>query len=82
MEIHPLTWELQIFMRHLIVITRILPVAATILLTTAFSSAQFVGNNPQAVEKRVDDLVSKMTLMRRSISSAETLPSAHIPSHD
>ena len=34
-----------------------------ILLAAALSSsAQFVGNNPQAIEKRVDDLVSKMTL--------------------
>jgi len=52
----------RIFMRHLIAVRRILPVAATLLLTTVFSSAQFVGNNPEAVEKRVDELVSKMTL--------------------
>jgi beta-glucosidase len=33
-----------------------------ILATSLFSSAQFVGSNPQAVEKRVDDLVANMTL--------------------
>jgi len=48
-------------MRHTIAVTRF-TIAATLLLTTAFSSAQFVGNNPQAVDKRVDDLLAKMTL--------------------
>src|SRR5271154_452678 len=37
-------------------------VAGAILAAGLFSSAQFVGNNPQAVEKRVDDLVAKMTM--------------------
>jgi beta-glucosidase len=36
--------------------------AAALLSTSIFASAQFVGNNPQAVEKRVDDLLAKMTL--------------------
>jgi beta-glucosidase len=36
--------------------------AAALLSTSLFASAQFVGNNPQAVEKRVDDLLAKMTL--------------------
>jgi beta-glucosidase len=36
--------------------------AAALLSTSVFASAQFVGNNPQAVEKRVDDLLAKMTL--------------------
>lgn len=36
--------------------------AGAILATSLLSSAQFVGNNPQAVEKRVDDLVANMTL--------------------
>ena len=48
-------------MRHTIAVTRF-TVAATLFLTTVISSAQFVGNNPQAVDKRVDDLVAKMTL--------------------
>jgi beta-glucosidase len=37
-------------------------VAMVLLSTSVFVSAQFVGNNPQAVEKRVDDLLTKMTL--------------------
>ncbi|MBV8437932.1 MAG: glycoside hydrolase family 3 C-terminal domain-containing protein [Silvibacterium sp.] len=38
-------------------------VAAGVLLSTCLTSfAQFVGNDPQAAEKRADDLVSKMTL--------------------
>lgn len=36
--------------------------AAALLSTSVFASGQFVGNNPQAVEKRVDDLLAKMTL--------------------
>jgi beta-glucosidase len=48
-------------MRHTIAVTRF-TVAATLFLTAIISSAQFVGNNPQAVDKRVDDLLSKMTL--------------------
>jgi beta-glucosidase len=37
-------------------------VAVAFLSTSVFVSAQFVGNNPQGVEKRVDDLLAKMTL--------------------
>jgi len=36
--------------------------AGAIFSVSLFSSAQLVGNSPQAVEKRVDDLVAKMTL--------------------
>jgi beta-glucosidase len=43
------------------IICRLL-VAVAFLSTSLFVSAQFVGNNPQAVEKRVDDLLAKMTL--------------------
>jgi len=35
---------------------------ATLFLAGLSSSAQFVGSNPQAVDKRVDDLLAKMTL--------------------
>jgi beta-glucosidase len=37
-------------------------VAVVLLSTSVVASAQFVGNNPRAVEKRVDDLLAKMTL--------------------
>ncbi|WP_433984097.1 glycoside hydrolase family 3 N-terminal domain-containing protein [Tunturiibacter empetritectus] len=37
-------------------------VVGALFLTSLSSSAQFVGNNPQAVDKRVDDLLAKMTL--------------------
>src|SRR6202166_908837 len=37
-------------------------IVVAFLSTSVFVSAQFVGNNPQAVEKRVDDLLAKMTL--------------------
>ena len=37
-------------------------VAGAFFLTSFFSSAQFVGNSPQGVDKRVDDLLAKMTL--------------------
>src|SRR5258705_3819326 len=37
-------------------------IVVAFLSTIGFVSAQFVGNNPQAVEKRVDDLLAKMTL--------------------
>lgn len=43
------------------IICRLL-VAVAFLSTSLFVSPQFVGNNPQAVEKRVDDLLAKMTL--------------------
>jgi beta-glucosidase len=47
--------------RSLAVISR--TIAAGALFTASiFSSAQFVGNDPQAVEKRVNDLLAKMTL--------------------
>ncbi|WP_158941739.1 glycoside hydrolase family 3 C-terminal domain-containing protein [Granulicella sp. S190] len=36
--------------------------AGTFLLASLSGFAQFVGNNPQAVDKRVDDLLAKMTL--------------------
>lgn len=48
--------------RHRLAITSRVIVPGTLLAASVISSAQFVGNNPQAVEKRVDDLVSKMTL--------------------
>jgi beta-glucosidase len=35
---------------------------AALLSASFFASAQFVGNDPQAVEKRVDSLLSRMTL--------------------
>ena len=48
-------------LRSLVVICR--ATAAGALLTVGlFSSAQLIGGNPQSVEKRVDDLVAKMTL--------------------
>src|SRR6202034_2209195 len=37
-------------------------IACALLLTAVHSSAQFVGNNPAAVEKRVNELVGAMTL--------------------
>jgi beta-glucosidase len=43
------------------IICRLL-VAVAFLSTSGLLSAQFVGNDPQAVEKRVDDLLAKMTL--------------------
>jgi beta-glucosidase len=49
-------------MRNLQVITCRVLVAITLLSTSLLASAQFVGNNPEAVEKRVDDLLAKMTL--------------------
>jgi beta-glucosidase len=49
-------------MCHSNAITRRLLIAIAFLSMSIFASAQFVGNNPQAVEKRVDDLLAKMTL--------------------
>jgi beta-glucosidase len=49
-------------MRNPHVITCRALVAAVLLSTSLLASAQFVGNNPEAVEKRVDDLLAKMTL--------------------
>src|ERR1700677_2581394 len=49
-------------MRNLQVITCRVLVAITLLSTSLLASAQFVGNNPEAVEKRVDDLLAEMTL--------------------
>jgi beta-glucosidase len=60
------------------IICRLL-VAVVLLSTSVFVSAQFVGNNPQAVEKRVDDLLAKMTLEEKLISSAVILRSGPIP---
>ncbi|WP_353064137.1 hypothetical protein RBB77_00005, partial [Tunturibacter psychrotolerans] len=37
-------------------------VVGALFLTSLHSFAQFVGNNPQAVDKRVNDLLAKMTL--------------------
>jgi beta-glucosidase len=37
-------------------------VAVLLLSASRYCSAQFVGNDPQAVEKRVDDLLAKMTV--------------------
>src|ERR1700722_4365925 len=37
-------------------------VVGALLLTSLPSFAQFIGNNPQAVDKRVNDLLAKMTL--------------------
>ncbi len=38
-------------------------IVAVLLLSASFHcSAQFIGNNPQAVEKRVEDLLAKMTV--------------------
>ncbi len=36
--------------------------AGLLLAASVYSSAQFVGHDPRAVDKRVDDLVSKMTV--------------------
>src|SRR5664279_5264320 len=49
-------------MRRTLDVTRRIIVAALLLSANRYCSAQFVGNSPQAVEKRVDDLVSKMTV--------------------
>jgi hypothetical protein len=62
-------------MCHLKAVTCRLLVPVAFLSTSVFVSAQFVGNNPQAVEKRVDDLLAKMTLEEKLILSAVILPS-------
>src|SRR5271156_4802894 len=50
------------FMRKCPALTYRAIVVGALLLTSLPSFAQFVGNNPQATEKRVDDLLAKMTL--------------------
>ncbi len=49
-------------MRRTLDITCRMFLAVLLLSASLHCSAQFVGNNPQAVEKRVDDLISKMTI--------------------
>ncbi|HWZ49836.1 MAG TPA: glycoside hydrolase family 3 C-terminal domain-containing protein [Granulicella sp.] len=49
-------------MRHPLAAMSGILFAATLLMTSVMASAQFTRSNPQEVEKRVDDLVAKMTL--------------------
>ncbi len=41
---------------------RIIVASVCLLLTTVAATAQFVGNDPAAIDKRVNDIVAKMTL--------------------
>jgi beta-glucosidase len=50
------------FMRNRTLFTSSIIVVGALFLMSYSSSAQFVGNNPQAVDKRVEDLLGKMTL--------------------
>src|ERR1700737_3970487 len=57
----PTPESLMLMRRSLVVICRAIG-AGVVLTVGLFSSAQFVGGNPQSVEERVDDLLAKMTL--------------------
>jgi beta-glucosidase len=47
---------------HRVAVTCRILAAGTVLVTSLFSSAQFVGSDPQSVEKRVNELLAKMTV--------------------
>src|ERR1700731_4495692 len=73
-------------MRHPLAATSRILFAATLLMTSLVASAQFTRSNPQEVEKRVDDLLAKMTLDEKiDLISGDTpfrthpIPRLHIP---
>ena len=74
------------FKIHRLNASRSLLFSGVLLATSVVCSAQFVGNNPQAVEKRVDDLLAKMTLEEKiDLIGGDTpfrthaIPRLHIP---
>src|ERR1700731_1167868 len=70
LPIHPINKQfrygaISMFMRHPLAATSRVVITATLLMTSLTAFAQFTTSNPsdpKAVETRVDDLVSKMTL--------------------